>query len=532
MALVSEPAPSRNFIYEFVLRARIDGVLFLSADLASACGIERFVEWTQGFARIPNMTIGLSSDDHPCVSADCAPGIRAIVRHLVEVHGRKRIAYVRGPSQGPEAGARYRSFQAALVEQGMRLDERLVVEQSQLGWGDGMAAVRTLFDKRRFTPRTLDAIACFNDEVARGVLEALRTRSIAVPEQVAVVGYDDGSRASSTNPPLTTVAQKVEQQAFTATCHLIKAIQEGTQPSSSSLPTEPVLRASCGCFGPLENDSSKVVDLSTGVTRTCRLALLEHRTAMAKSLLNVARERLVNAPDWEQRILDALLRDLTTGTSIHVVRALETVARRHAALGGDISACHDVLTELRLLVLAYGGTEPQTRPLLEDLLHEARLVLGRVGLDVERERRETLGRRMRAIAHQVHALLNQDSFAELASVLDEILPTIGIKSFIISQFLDATHSTELEVVCRRSQGEWATPIRRVDAADLGLDQAMEQGSVVVIEPLELGAAPLGIAAFAWAAEMPVHYEDLRQLLSAALRALQLRGASLGAPATN
>jgi DNA-binding LacI/PurR family transcriptional regulator len=517
-----EEPVTRNFIYDRVRQARVDGIIVLGGSLANFCGLTRFRQWMRDFRDVPSVTIGLDLDDLPCVRADNEAGVRAVVRHLIEVHGRRRIACVRGPSAGPEAEARYRAYRMALTDHGLRIDDRMVVQQSRLGWNDGMAAVGALFDDRRFTPRTLDAIVCVNDDVARGALEALRQRSIAVPDQVAVVGFDNGASARSANPPLTTVDQRVEQQAYAAARQLIEALEQGKPPESVVLATDHVLRSSCGCSPPLENDSTAIQPPETGVAHTCRLALIERRAIVAAELLRAAGGRLINAPGWELRVLDALLRDLTTADTGHVVRELESLARRHASDGGDVAACQDVLTALRLQALACGALEPDTRPRLEDLFQESRLVLGRIGVDVERSRHQTLNLRVRTIAKQCNSLLDQGTFADVAKLLEEHLPAIGIQGFLISRFVDPGDlSAELEVISRRSQGVWRAPEKTIAPQRLGLDTALEQEGIVVLEPLEFGSVPLGMAAFTWGAEMPAHYEQLREVLSTALRALQI-----------
>lgn len=518
-----EITSARNFVYGLIPQLDIAGLVVLGASLAHLCGIDRFRDWLGSLGDKPCITVGLNLKDMPHVYADGAHGVRAMIRHLIDVHNRRRIAYVSGPSEGPEAAERYRCYRLALQEQGVGLDERLIVEQADLGWTDGIMATGALFDKRRFTPRTLEAIVCMNDEMARGVLEALRRRSIAVPEQMVVVGLDDSPSAAAANPPLTAIARHVEQQAYTATRNLIAALEQGVAPSSEIQTAEVVLRTSCGCLARLTNDTADSALARPGAVHTCRISLLEHRCSIVSAMLEVAGDRILSSHAWEERVIDALLRDLTLGNTTHVVREFESMARRHTASGGDVLACHDILTTLRSQVLGWGGTEPETRPILEDLMQEARLVIGRVALDSERNRRDMLERRLYAIAETCHALLHRASLGDLAAVLNEQLPLMGIKGFVVSRFCGRERpSGELEVVARRSPDDCYDARSTVRAQDLGLDASLEHAGVTVIEPLAFGTTPMGIAAFTWGAELPRHYEMLRAMLSAALRSVELR----------
>jgi DNA-binding LacI/PurR family transcriptional regulator len=139
-SLVNPPAEpvTRNFIYDLVRQARLDGILVLGGSLANYCGLARFREWTRDFRHVPSVTIGLDLDDSACVRADNEVGVRAAVRHLIEVHARRRIACVRGPGARPEAEARYQAYRNELGNHDLRIDERMLVEASHLGCNDGM----------------------------------------------------------------------------------------------------------------------------------------------------------------------------------------------------------------------------------------------------------------------------------------------------------------------------------------------------------------------------------------------------------
>ncbi len=93
-----------------------------------------------------------------------------------------------------------------------------------------------------------DALICANDQMAIGVLRALADKGIRVPDDIAVVGFDDIFPASLCDPPLTTVHQAIRKLGERACERLIQRIADPTlRATMEILPTELVLRSSCGC---------------------------------------------------------------------------------------------------------------------------------------------------------------------------------------------------------------------------------------------------------------------------------------------
>jgi hypothetical protein len=195
------------------------------------------------------------------------------------------------------------------------------------------------------------------------------------------------------------------------------------------------------------------------------------------------------------------------------------MVRRQLSFGHDHVVFHDVLTALRVQVLACAAVEPEIRPRVGDIFQDARLTVARASIDVERDRQRMTSLRMRRITNACLALLRSGAPGDLIATLEEQLPAMGIPAFSISRFRGDHADGRLELVARHSALSDVAPASRGPASELGLDPMFEQQKAIVIEPLEFGAQPVGIAAFAWGAEEPVHYEQLRELLGAAIHAL-------------
>ena len=181
------------------------------------------------------------------VAADNWSGAHALIEHLVADHGRRRLFHVDGPASAPDAEARRHAMQAVIeAHPGTVLTGsfcgKFAVQSGQ------EAAERLLADTRGVGRPLPDAIVCANDQMAIGVVRTLTARGIRIPEEVAVVGFDDIFPASLTDPPLTTVHQPMRKIGERGCDRLIDRITDPTlRPRVELLPAELVLRSSCGC---------------------------------------------------------------------------------------------------------------------------------------------------------------------------------------------------------------------------------------------------------------------------------------------
>ena len=178
----------------------------------------------------------------PCVTVENKAASRKIVEHLIVTHRRQRIVLLRGPDDNEDARWRELGYREALAAHNLAVDPQLI------GAGDFEREVaRATIEKMLAAGVAFDAIFTGDDEAAVGALLALEARGVRVPEEVSVVGFDDQRLATILHPPLTTVRAPTEQVGREAARQLIKLIRTGSADPLTLLPTELVLRRSCGC---------------------------------------------------------------------------------------------------------------------------------------------------------------------------------------------------------------------------------------------------------------------------------------------
>jgi len=184
------------------------------------------------------------------VAADNFSGSVAIITHLIAEHGKRRLFHVDGPPSSPDAGQRRLALDHVL---------RGHPHCQLIGSVAGIFSVRSgeqageeiLARHRGALP---DAVVCANDQMAIGVLGAFAAAGVRVPGEVAVVGFDDIYPARLVDPPLTTIRQPMRMLGERACDRLLDRIASRSpyssaelHPSAELLPTELVLRSSCGC---------------------------------------------------------------------------------------------------------------------------------------------------------------------------------------------------------------------------------------------------------------------------------------------
>src|SRR5262245_23507150 len=200
-------------------------------------GIEQFVH-----SGAPVVTVSTPVPDLPAVLSDNVGGTQTAVQHLID-HGHQRIAFV-GHRENIDVGQRFMGYRAALAERGISLDERLVVDVGDELEPSGRIAARQLLESG--VPYT--AIVAGTDKNALGVLEELRSAGRRVPEEVALIGFDDVAQAQTADPPLTTVRQRFDTLGITAV-ELVAARLAGRDVPAAPIyvPTTLMVRRSCCC---------------------------------------------------------------------------------------------------------------------------------------------------------------------------------------------------------------------------------------------------------------------------------------------
>lgn len=232
-----------NLVYRLIDQKRLDGLIVTSGSLANFTGREELMRFLQPFSAKPIVSIAVPLEGIASVIVDNKGGMKKVVDHLITSHHYRRIAFIRGPVTNPEADDRYQAYLETLHAHKVPFDERLVVN-GNFGPRSGSDAIHTLIDERKVS---FDAVCASNDDMALGAFQALTEKGLRVPQDVAMTGFDDIGEMQSHMPPFTTVRQPFYEQGKKAMEFLIDLIRGNKVPETHYLPTELILRQSCGC---------------------------------------------------------------------------------------------------------------------------------------------------------------------------------------------------------------------------------------------------------------------------------------------
>ena len=180
----------------------------------------------------------------PSVTVENVEITKCLVNHLVHVHGKRRILFLRGLLDQEDSILREGAYRCALQENGIPVDEDLIIN------GDferdiAYEAMNRFLGQDKDV--AFDAIFTGDDDAAIGVFQSLHEHRIRIPEDVAVIGFDDLGFAPFLNPPLTTVRAPTAKVGQIAAERLFGLLENHPSNEVTVLPTEIIFRRSCGC---------------------------------------------------------------------------------------------------------------------------------------------------------------------------------------------------------------------------------------------------------------------------------------------
>ena len=227
---------SETSIYErLVHRNRVDGLIVATLQ-DEQVGVAALKELDHPFVLVNRKAMGVR---HYVVVNDRG-GSKKAVSYLVSL-GHRRIAHLSGAPHRYNSQCRFRGYKDGLLEAGLPFDERLVAEAGYTQTG-GAAAMRQILDSAAPRPTAVFATTLL---VAAGAMSVLRSKGIRIPEDLSIIGFNDGAIAEILAPPLTAVRTPLERMGYEAANSLIGYIEGQGDFGGKTLPhTEIVERAS------------------------------------------------------------------------------------------------------------------------------------------------------------------------------------------------------------------------------------------------------------------------------------------------
>jgi PAS domain S-box-containing protein len=503
-----------NMIYTMATAKTLDGLIMVGS-LASLIGFEGFKTFCESYHPLPIVTTGIALDGMSSVQVDNMQGERELIRHLIEEHRYRRIAFIRGPEGYKEADQRYQAYTDVLTEYGLPVDPRLVTPGG-FGWANGREAIRILFDQRRMD---VEVVAAVNDLAALGALEELHRRGIRVGNDIAVVGFDNIQESGTVTPPLTTVQQPIYELGHRAIGLILASIAGDAHPEQVILPAELIVRQSCGCLA--AEIKQAVVESVEVIGTSFERAIAAKRAEIIAEIIRSLDETEKTIAQSEQ-VFDAFVTELSGTVSGTFLATLDDALRQVVATDGNVAIWQRVISVLRQQLWPYLKQKAMLER-ADNLWHQARVMICQTAQRTTAYQvvhAEQAAQILRAIREK---LLSAFQIGELLNVLEEGLLRLGIPSCYLALYdhpaspLEGSRLIMAYRDTRRLDLEQAG--RRFPSLDLFPEGMLSQDHAycLMVEPLSFQEEQIGFVIFEVGPQDRTIYPALQGDISIALQ---------------
>lgn len=429
----------RNSIYQVAHKDNIDGLVISSGSVSRFVNKEQFSSFIHSYKHIPKVSICQKIDNIHSILIDNKTGLYRMIVHLIKDHGYKNIAFIGGPGGNFDADERLQIYCETLSGLNIPYDPGLIIQGDFTPQSGAQAAI-TLLDK----PGTkVDAILAANDDMARGAIEELQRHNISIPKVLAVIGFDDQVYSKILNPPLSTIRQPTYEIASKALDIILDIIEKKEVPLTIYLPTEPVIRESCGCFKEsLSLNSVHQISLELDTAREEPEEPVYHLEKLAESIHKSIMNQTTGKPDFENLylkiedidgILHSLFEALNKNDYTPFLYTLKAQLNKTTRFNRNKEIMWQVfISALRSNILSF--LSASKRQLAEIILHKSRLLI-----DDYSEREYHHNTIKEAQSYQIYRDIGEDivsleSIEDVLEVLGVNFPKLGIKSCYLSLY--------------------------------------------------------------------------------------------------
>lgn len=232
------------------------GIIFDEESFTYKPTVDKLIEHVRKHAKCPVISVTSFIEGFINIKYDDCGGVRDMVRHMIEAHGVKRLAYMSGPLRHPDALPRYEAFKETMREYGLP-ENGVGMFEGDFWYNRGVEAAEYFWDKCEQRP---EAIICGNDFMAMSLCDAFRERGVKVPEEVMIAGFDGSEEGEMFIPSITTTDRRRKDIAWKAVDIIDAVITDRKYDINATLVSSNIYRQSCGCMQTDFNDAMKKVN--------------------------------------------------------------------------------------------------------------------------------------------------------------------------------------------------------------------------------------------------------------------------------
>ncbi len=230
-----------NTIYDIGKKLDLDFLIIMSGIIGNALSDEETLKFIEQFPDVPVLTIASAYEKYHSIRLDNRTGLKKALNHLIHRHNCRNIGFVSGSRLNSDAEERRNVYVETMLENGLPIDKNLIV------YGDFSENSDNVVTELLNDNDQIDAICFANDEMAKGGYRVLnKSGKYKVGKNISVVGFDNSRTAVELYPLLTTVNADNFQMGYKAVS-MIPELLKASEPQHILIPTNLVVRNSCGC---------------------------------------------------------------------------------------------------------------------------------------------------------------------------------------------------------------------------------------------------------------------------------------------
>lgn len=356
-----------NIIYDFISKERMDGLIIWSGGLNWYISKEQMLDFFDKFKPLPIISLEAAYKGIPSILMNNYQGMKDAINHLIDVHGHERIAFLSGYAGHEGAQERYRGYVDVLKEHNLPVIEELI---SPAGSWDNIESLKILEERK--VKATAYALA--NNANIIDIFDILKSKGIRIPEDLAIVGFDNDPITEVLPSPLTIVDPPFYKMGQRAVELLIDILDGKSIPEIENIKPELIIRCSCGCisqsfrkskihkYNSLNLFNKNTYDLlDNNIKKSIGTAIDEINIDNKDILYNAFKSQLINKTDDFFVLLNLLL-------------------NKTIGLRGKTNKWQDVISAIRQKLFYENELQKIDSIEIDDIINQSRVLISEISL--------------------------------------------------------------------------------------------------------------------------------------------------------
>jgi len=513
----------RNILLKFIDKNKVDGLVVPTTAIGAYSDSNSMVKLLASYD-LPIVTVGERFEDFPSVTIDNYTGMRQVVDHLIEEHGYRRIAFIKGPPN-KEAFIRFQAYCDSLAAHQIDFDPSLIYN-GDFRFDSGSEAVRTF----RRENIQFDALVCSNDNMAMGALLEFNRHNKNLVFTLPITGFDDTENGRVYG--LTTVRQNFYEQTRKAGEMLLNILEGKDIACHVEIPSRMILRSSCGCVPSVVKKAYVIPDLVKKDTRSTEEQIDQIMSVLEEinDTLDISDSPVVQKglKNQERQILESFFDEFHNGDKDKFVMSIHRFILWCSENMIDWLFIQDLLPAIRKTIM----NSLETREDIiraENLLHAATIFLfdtlqnsaanRTISNPLSGENTERLG----------EALMASLDYENQLRTVCQLLPLLDIHTCYIALFEDEENPLDKSRLilamtdrnCYKKGGQGIVFNTRDLLPEPFLEELYKDRFSLVVQALHQGNNKMGYVILDFDTTINKNYEIIRYRLSVSLKGTML-----------